>query len=103
MGIGLGGRLGLGPGREVEPLQDGGGLEAAGAVELAARAVHDDEGRHGLHAVACRHRLRPVDVDRLDRISLAAQLVNGRAHLLARAAPFGVEVEQDRVGCPAIG
>ena len=83
----------------VEPRQLGGRLEPARAVELAAveRSTTMNVGTR-----STRYRWRQlgllVDIDRLDRISVADQLLDGRPHLLARSAPFGVKVEQDGLG-----
>ena len=97
MGIGVDGRLCLGRRGLVEPRQLGGG---AGGPQFDRARVRELSTTMNVGTLSTWYRCRSsgllVDVDRLDRISLADQLLDGRAHLLAGAAPFGMEVEQDR-------
>lgn len=79
----------------VEPREVGRRLEARGAVDLSPGAIDHDERRHALDMVAPGQLGIVIDVDRLDRITHAGQLLDGFSHLLARTTPFGMEVKQD--------
>ena len=78
----------LGRGSLVEPCQLACGSRPRNSAELTPGAIDHDERGHAFDAVAPLEIGFLVDIDPFDRISVADQLLDGRAGLMAWAAPL---------------
>ena len=92
------GGLGLGPGIQVEPGELSGWLASRGSAQLSARGIDHDEGGDRVHTIFLFQVRSLIDIDGLDRIAVSLERGHGLAHLAARPAPLGVEIEEHGLG-----